>query len=201
MITVLLYLNSPPKITCPSGKLRTEFTSLTAKISSLFHFLCTLISTVPLKSKLTLEAWNSRFYPRISKLEHFEFWDARSESRDARIESRVLLIEDRGSKKLGFAKERCCTVTYPFRYSQSRSVLVVWCSVTVWIVGVWQAFNQYKSIFSFSKIYPACTVYVPFAPYVPRFSQMNGAARQFILWIKLVAVLCKSWWRLRHLSC
>ena len=52
-----------------------------------------------------------------------------------------------------------------------------------------------KSIFSFSKIYPACTVYVAFAHHVPRFSQMNGAARQFILWIKLVAVLCKSWWR------
>ena len=29
-------------------------------------------------------------------------------------------------------------------------------------------------------------------------SEMNGAARQFILWIKLVVVLCKSWWRLRH---
>ena len=29
-------------------------------------------------------------------------------------------------------------------------------------------------------------------------SEMNGAAWQFILWIKLVAVLCKSWWRLRH---
>ena len=63
------------------------------------------------------------------------------------------------------------------------------CSVTVWIVGVWQAFNKCKSIFSFSKISPSCTVYVPFAPHVPRFSQMNGAAQQFILWIKLVAHL------------
>ena len=83
----------PHKITCPSGRLRTEFTSPTAKISFLFHFLCTLISTVPLKSKLTLEARNSRLDPRISKLDCFEFWDARIESRDARIESRVSLIE------------------------------------------------------------------------------------------------------------
>ena len=76
----------------------------------------------------------------------------------------------------------------------------MWCSVTVWIVGVWQAFNKCKSIFSFSKIYPACTAYVAFACHVPKFSQINGAARQFILSIKLVAVLCKSWWRLRCLS-
>ena len=82
-----------------------------------------------------------------------------------------------------------------------QSVLVVRCSVTVWIVGVRQAFNKCKLIFSFSKIYLACTVYVAFARHVPRFSQMNGVARQFILWIKLVAVLCKSWWRLWHLSC
>ena len=75
------------------------------------------------------------------------------------------------------------------------------CSVTVWIVRVHQAFNKCKSMFSFSKIYPACTVYVAFACHVPRFSQMNGAAQQFILWIKLVTVLCKSWWRLWHLSC
>ena len=101
----------PPKITCPSGKLRTEFTSPTAKISFLFHFLCTLICPVPLKSKLTLEARNLRLDPRISKLDCFEFWDARIESRDERIESRVSLIEDRGSKKLCFLKERCCTVT------------------------------------------------------------------------------------------
>ena len=31
-------------------------------------------------------------------------------------------------------------------------------------------------------------MYVAFARHVPRFSQMNGAPRQFILWIKLVAV-------------
>ena len=80
-------------------------------------------------------------------------------------------------------------------------MLAIWCSVTVWIVGIWQAFNKCKLIFSFSKIYPACTVYVAFACHVLKFSQMNGAARQFILSIKLVAVLCKSWWRLRCLSC
>ena len=80
-------------------------------------------------------------------------------------------------------------------------MLAVRCSVTAWIVRVWQAFNKCKSISSFSKIYPACTVYVAFARHVPRFSQMNGAARQFILWIKLFAVLCKSWWRWWHLSC
>ena len=79
-------------------------------------------------------------------------------------------------------------------------MLAVRCSVTVWIVGVRQTFNKCKSMFSFSKIYPACTVYVAFARHVPRFSQMNGAARQFILWIKLVAVLCKSWWRVVKFS-
>ena len=67
--------------------------------------------TVPLKSKLTLEARNSRLDPHLSKLECFEFRYARIESRDARIKSRVSMIEDRGSKKLGFPKERCCTVT------------------------------------------------------------------------------------------
>ena len=67
--------------------------------------------TVPLKSKLTLEARNSRLDPRVSKLERFEFRDARIESRDARIESRDARIVDRGSKKLGFSKERCCIVT------------------------------------------------------------------------------------------
>ena len=67
--------------------------------------------TVPLKSKLTLEARNSRLDPHLSKLERFEFRYARIESRDARIKSRVSMIEDRGSKKRGFPKERCCTVT------------------------------------------------------------------------------------------
>ena len=67
--------------------------------------------TVPLKSKLTLEARNSRLDPHLSKLERFEFRYARIKSSDARIKSRVSMIEDRGSKKLGFPKERCCTVT------------------------------------------------------------------------------------------
>ena len=39
-------------------------------------------------------------------------------------------VDDRGSKKPGFPKEQCCTVTYPFRYSHRRSVLAVRCSVT-----------------------------------------------------------------------
>ena len=42
-----------------------------------------------------------------------------------------------------------------------------------------EAFNKFKSIFSVSEIYPACTLYVAFAHHAPRFSQMNGAARQF----------------------
>ena len=67
--------------------------------------------TVLLKSKLTLEAQNSRLDSCLPKLERCEFQDARIESQDARIESRVSMIEDRGSKKLGFPKERCCTVT------------------------------------------------------------------------------------------
>ena len=40
-----------------------------------------------------------------------------------------------------------------------------------------RAFNRCKSIFSVSKIPPACTVCVAYAHHVPRFSQMNGAAR------------------------
>ena len=47
--------------------------------------------TVPLKSKLALKARNSRLNPRVSKLKRFEF-------RDVRIESRVSMIEDRGSR-------------------------------------------------------------------------------------------------------
>ena len=43
--------------------------------------------TVPLKSKLTLAARNSRLDPRVSKLQRFEF-------RDARIESQVSMIKE-----------------------------------------------------------------------------------------------------------
>ena len=55
---------------------------------------CKVFSTVPLKSKLTLEAQNSRLDPRVSKFECFEFRNARIESLDARIESQVSMIED-----------------------------------------------------------------------------------------------------------
>ena len=41
-----------------------------------------------------------------------------------------------------------------------------------------QAFNKCKSIFSVSKIYPLCTVYVAVACYVPRFSHVNHQLRQ-----------------------
>ena len=67
-------------------------------------------------------------------------------------------------------------------------MLAVQCSVTVWIVRVRQAFNKCKSIFWFLQIYRACTVYVAFVCHVPRFSQMNGAALQFILWITTIFV-------------
>ena len=70
-----------------------------------YYILPAVPDTVPLKSKLTLEARNSRLDRRVSKLERFEFRDARIESLDARIESRVSMIEDRGSKKLSFPKE------------------------------------------------------------------------------------------------
>ena len=55
-----------------------------------------LPSTVPLKSKLTLEARNSRLDPHLSKLERFEFRYARIESRDAR--NQVSSFDDRGSR-------------------------------------------------------------------------------------------------------
>ena len=56
--------------------------------------------TVPLKSKLTLEPRNSRLDPCISKFDSFEIWDVRIKSRDARIESRVLMIEDQEARFL-----------------------------------------------------------------------------------------------------
>ena len=101
-------LNRTPLVTCTfsvhkSRLWREFFPSLpTQKL---------LPPTVLLKSKLTLEARNSRLDSCLSKLERFEFQDARIESRDARIESQVSMIKDQGSKKLGFLKERCCTVT------------------------------------------------------------------------------------------
>ena len=55
-----------------------------------------------------------------------------------------------------------------------------------------QPFSKYKSIFSVSKIYPACTVYVAFARHVPRFSQMNGAAQQFSPLLQFYANLDKD---------
>ena len=65
---------------------------------SVNYFVSLGIFTVPLKSKLTLEARNLRLDPRILKLKLFEFRDARIESRDARIESRVSMIEDSRSE-------------------------------------------------------------------------------------------------------
>ena len=94
-------LNRTPLVTCTfsahkSRLWREFFPSLpTQKL---------LPPTVLLKSKLTLEARNSRLDSCLSKLERFEF-------RDARIESQVSMIKDQGSKKPGFLKERCCTVT------------------------------------------------------------------------------------------
>ena len=41
-----------------------------------------------------------------------------------------------------------------------------------------QPFNTSESIFSVSKIYPACTVYVAFACHVPRFSRVSHQLRQ-----------------------
>lgn len=55
-----------------------------------------------------------------------------------------------------------------------------------------QPFSKCKSIFSVSKIYPACTVYVAFARHVLRFSQMNGAAQQFCCLLRFYANLDKD---------
>ena len=110
---------------------------------SVNYFVSLGIFTVPLKSKLTLKAQNSRLNPRILNLKRFEF-------RDARIESWVSMIEDPKSQvfwKNNVVQSRTCSDNYLHR----RSVLAVRCSVTVWIVGVRQAFNKRKSIFSFSK--------------------------------------------------
>ena len=124
-------------------------------------------------------------------------WHARLETRDSILASQssnALSFEMRGSS-LEFRWSRIEDPrSWVFRKndvveSRSRSDIrtvdqclqIVRCSVTVWIVGVRQAFNKCKSIFSFPKIYPVCTVYVAFARRVPRFSQMNGAAWRFIL--------------------
>ena len=72
-------------------------------------FISSPSSKVPLKS--WVDTRSSKLDPRVSKLKCVEFRDARIESRNARIESWVSMIEDQGSKKLGFPKERCCTVT------------------------------------------------------------------------------------------
>ena len=55
-----------------------------------------IISTVPLKSKLTLETRASRLDPRASMLETFE-------DRVSSIESRVSRIESRGSRNKAFS--------------------------------------------------------------------------------------------------
>ena len=64
--------------------------SLSCGILSLFSVITKeQFTTVPLKSKLTLETWPSRLDPRASMLEMFE-------DRVLRIESRVSGIEKQG---------------------------------------------------------------------------------------------------------
>ena len=58
---------------------------------SLNHKIFSKILTVPLKGKSTLDHRSSRLDPCVSKLEHFEFKDARIESREARFSERTML--------------------------------------------------------------------------------------------------------------
>ena len=57
------------------------------EILNQFRFLGNCPPTVPLKSKLTLEARNLRLDPHVSKLEHFEFQDGRIKSGDKRTKN------------------------------------------------------------------------------------------------------------------
>ena len=55
-------------------------------------------------------------------------------------------------------------------------------------------FSERMMLYDLSYMYSVCSLCSPR-------SKIFRFARQVILWIKLVVVLCKSWWRLRHLSC
>ena len=124
--------------------------------------------TVPLKGNLTLNHRSSILASRSLNASSFEMrrWSLKTQGSGLKL--RWSRIDDRGSRveKHGFPKEQC----------YRRSVLVVQCSVTVWIARVWQAFNKCKSIYSFSKIYPTCTVYqyVAFSHHVPRWTVWLG---------------------------
>ena len=163
------------------GKLKTDFTSPIAKSTSPGLSDTTFFA----RCKLTLEARNLRLDPHISKL---EFQDARIEFWDARIQSRGLRIQEaRFSER---------TMLYSQVAGQIFAPSISVCSVVFcnWIVRVQQAFNTCKSISSGS--YSVCSLRLPWSEIFT--DERCGSA---ILWIKLVVVLCKSWWRLGHLSC
>ena len=74
------------------------FSASKDNVSSLIDkiFCVCTISTVPLKTKLTLETWTSTLDPRASILETFE-------DRVSSIESQVSRIESRGSRNKAFS--------------------------------------------------------------------------------------------------
>jgi len=97
---------------------------------------------------------------------------------DARIDSQVPMIKDREARFL-------CEIIFVFRkndviqsdiHTADQCCRAVFCNCLN--CQLRQAFNKCKLIFSVSKIYPACTVYVAFACHVPRLSHVNHQLRQ-----------------------
>ena len=90
---------------------------------------------------------------------------------DARNDSQVPMI-----KKQGFSVKLLLFSERTMLYSADQCCRAVFCNCLN--CQLQQAFNKCKSIFSVSKIYPLCTVYVAVACYVPRFSHVNHQLRQ-----------------------
>ena len=142
---------------------------------------------IPYRSKVSchskLETRDSILTSRSSNASSFEMRRSSLETRGSSLEFRWSRIQEaRFSERTMLYSHVAIQIFVP----SISACSAVFCNC--WNCRVRQSFNKCKSIFSVSKIYPVCTVYVAFVRHVPRFSQMNGAAWQFILWITLVAV-------------
>ena len=69
-----------------------------------------MLQYLPLKNKLTLDVWNSRLDPRVSRLKHFEFRGSRIQ--EARFSERTMLYSHVAVQIFALSISACGAVFY-----------------------------------------------------------------------------------------
>ena len=113
---------------------------------------------------------------RSSRLKAWTIRVSRCKDRVWKMRGTILKFQWSRIEKQGFSVKLFLSSERTMLHSADQCCRAVFCNCLN--CQLQQAFNKCKSIFSVSKIYPLCTVYVAVACHVPRFSNVNHQLRQ-----------------------